>query len=156
MASRICLLLGVFAIIAAIAAESPAQEKQRKKSDLPSAVQKAADEASKGATVRGYSSAVERGQLQFEVELTVNGHSKDVTIAPDGTVLEVEEQVELAALPRPVQEGIRKKVAAGRVTKVESITKHGVLTAYEARVRTGNKHFEVQVGPNGQALDHNE
>jgi hypothetical protein len=78
-----------------------------------------------------------------------------VTIAPNGTVLEVEEQVELAALPAPVQEGIRKRTGAGKVTKVESVTKRGVLTAYEAQVRTGNKHFEVQVGPNGQALNHN-
>jgi hypothetical protein len=156
MVSRVCLLLGVFTIITAFAAEAPAQEKRLKKTDLPGAVQKTADEVSKGATVRGYSSEVERGQLQYEVELTVGNHSKDVTIASDGTVLEVEEQVELATLPAPVQEGIRKRAGTGKVTRVESISKHGVLTAYEAQVRTGDKNVEVQVGPNGQALNHNE
>ncbi len=81
-----------------------AQERHIQRSELPPAAQKVADEQSKGATVRGYSTEVENGKREYEVESTVNGHTRDVTIAPDGTVLEVEEQVEMAELPNPVRE----------------------------------------------------
>lgn len=133
-----------------------AKDKQLKKSDLPAAVQKTADEQSAGATVRGYASEVEDGKLQYEVQLTVNGHSKDVSIAPDGRVLEIEEQVALDALPAPVRAGLQKKAGAGKITKVESLTKHGALVAYEAQVLTGARKSEVQVGPAGKPLAHPE
>lgn len=104
----------------------------------------------------GYSQDREGGQLEYEVEMMVAGHSKDVTIAPDGQLLEVEEQVNLAALPADVQAGLHKQAGQGVITKVESLTKHGALVAYEAQVRNGARHFEVQVGPQGQTLAHEE
>ena len=139
-----------------LAVSASAQEKRLKKSDLPPAVQKTADEQSKGATVRGYSSEMEEGKLQYEVEMTVNGHSRDVSIAPDGSVLEIEEQVALDTLPAAVREGLQKEAGGRKITKVESLTKHGTLVAYEAQVRAGNKRSEVQVSPGGKPLAHPE
>jgi len=136
--------------------QSQAKEKQLKKSDLPPAVQAAADEQSKGATVLGYASETEDGKLLYEVQLKVNGRSRDVTMSPEGVVLEVEEEVALDKLPAEVREGLTKKAGAGKVTKVESLTKQGKLVAYEAQVNTNGKRSEVQVGPVGQALAHPE
>jgi uncharacterized membrane protein YkoI len=139
-------------------AQQPAQEheKKLKRSDLPAAVQKTADQESQGATVRGYSSETDDGQLVYEVALRVHGHNKDVSIAADGSVLEAEEEVALDSLPAPVRDGLRQLAGRGRITKVESLTKHGTLVAYEAQVRTGTKRSEVQVGPNGKPLAHPE
>jgi hypothetical protein len=150
------LLIGLFGLAICVVAVAAVKEKTLQKSDLPAAVQKTADEQSKGATVRGYASEVEDGKLQYELQLTVNGHSKDVSIAPDGTVLEVEEQVDLSALPAGVREGLQKKAGAGKIAKVESLTKRGKLVAYEAQILTGKKRSEVQVGPDGQSLAHPE
>ena len=133
-----------------------AAEKKISHSDLPPAVQKTAQEQSKGATVKGYSQDNENGQLEYEVEMTVNGHSKDVSIAKDGSVVEVEEQVEMGSLPENVQSGLKAKAGKGTITKVESITKHGSLVAYEAQVKTMGKRSEIQVGPDGKPLDHEE
>jgi hypothetical protein len=150
MVSTISVLL-IFSVPAASAAE-----KKLKKSDLPPAVQKTADQQTLGATVKGYASEVEHGQLEYEVELMANGHSKDVTISKEGSVLEVEEEVALDALPAAVREALQTKAGSGKITKVESITKHDVLVAYEAQVRTGKKHLEIQVGPDGKPLAHPE
>lgn len=133
-----------------------AQEKRLKKTDLPAAVQRAAEEQSKGATVRGYSSETENGQLEYEVAMTVNGRGRDVSFAADGSILEIEQVVALDSLPAAVRTGLKQKVGTGRITKVESLTKHGTLVAYEAQVRTGTKHSEVQVGPDGKPLAHEE
>jgi DNA-binding protein YbaB len=133
-----------------------AQEKQLQRSDLPAPVQKTADAQSKGATVTGYKKETEAGKPAYEVKMTINGHSKDVTIDPSGALLEIEEQVALEALPAAVRDGLQKKAGAGKITKVESITKHGTIVAYEAKVLTAGKKTEVQVGPDGKPLAHEE
>jgi hypothetical protein len=139
-----------------LAAAATAQDKKLKRSDLPPAVGKTADAQSAGATVRGYSSATDNGQLEYEVALTVNGHGKDVAIAPDGTLLEIEEEVAFDSLPAAVRAGLTQAAGAGKIGKVESLTKKGVLVAYEAQVLTGTKRSEVQVGPDGKPLAHPE
>jgi Flp pilus assembly protein TadG len=149
-------MLAVFALVGLGAGTAAAQERRLKKSDLPAAVQRAADAQSAGATVRGYSSETENGKLIYEVQLTVAGHSKDVSIAADGTVLEVEEQVVFDSLPAAVRDGLKAKAGTGTITRVESLTKGGRLVAYEAQVRTGTKRSEIQVGPDGKPLAHEE
>lgn len=142
--------------VLALAASTIAQEKRIKRADLPAPVQKSADEQSKGATIRGYTSETEEGQLEYEVEMIVDGHTKDVSIDPRGNVLEVEEQVTFDKLPTEVRGGLQKKAGGGKITKVESIVKKRKLVAYEAQVLTNGKRSEVQVGPDGKPLDHEE
>lgn len=132
------------------------QEKRITAADLPAAVRQTAEAQSKGATVRGYSRETEHGRVQYEVEMTIAGKSRDVTIGVDGTVLEVEQQVDLDSLPPAVHAALTKKAGAGRITKVESLTKGGTLVAYEAAILTGGKRSEVQLGPDGSALTHEE
>lgn len=132
------------------------QEKKLKKSDLPAAVQKTADEQSKGATVRGYSKETEDGKLEYEVQLTVNGHGKDITMDPQGNVMEIEEEVDMKSLPAEVRAGLEKQAGKATIGKVESLTKHGSLVAYEAQVRYGKKRSEIQVGPDGKPLTRKE
>jgi len=143
-------------LVAAVGSRAAAQERKLKQSDLPPAVQRAAAEQSRGAQVRGYSTEKDNGQVVYEVEMTVGGHSRDVTMDSAGTVLEVEQQVVLDSLPTDVQAGLRKLAGAGRITIVESLTKHGTLVAYEAHVRTGARRSEIQVGPDGKPLAHPE
>jgi hypothetical protein len=149
------LVLGCLVALAADLSAS-AQEKRISKSELPEAVQKRVEEQSRNATVRGFSKEIEGGKTYYEVELSVSGHSKDVLMDPSGEVVEVEEEVALSLLPPTVSEGLQKKAGSGKIVKVESLTKHGTLVAYEAQVRTGNTHSEVQVGPKGETLAHPE
>ena len=132
------------------------QEKKIKRSELPPAVEKTVAAQSAGATIRGFSEEKEKGQTFYEAEMIMNGHSKDVLIATDGTVVEVEEQVTLDSLPAEVKAGLQAKAAQGKILKVESITKKDKLVAYEAKVETNGKKSEVQVGPDGKPLDHEE
>jgi hypothetical protein len=106
--------------------------------------------------VRGFSREKENGQTYYEAEMTVNGHSKDVLIDEAGQIVEVEEQVGVDSLPAEVKDGLQAKAGQGKIVKVESITKHDKLVAYEAQVNTAGKKSEVQVGPDGKALDHEE
>jgi hypothetical protein len=137
-------------------ASAAAQEKKIKRSDLPPAVEKTVAAQSVGASIKGFSKENEKGQTYYEAEMIVKGHTKDVLIDINGNIVEVEEQVAMDALPANVKAGLQAKAGEGKLVKVETITKKDKLVAYEAQVTKGGKKSEVQVGPDGKPLDHEE
>jgi uncharacterized membrane protein YkoI len=139
-----------------LAGIASAQEKKIQRSDLPPAVEKTVAAQSAGATIRGFSTEKENGQTLYEVELMVNGHSKDISMAANGSIVEVEEQVAMDSLSAEVKVGLQAKAGKGKILKVESLTKKDKLVAYEAQVDTNGKKSEVQVGPDGKPLAHEE
>ncbi len=128
-----------------------AADKPVKLKDLPPAVQRTVQELSKGATVRGLSTEVEHGRTTYEVEMTVNGHGKDVSMDASGKVIEVEEEVELESIPAAAKAAIEKAAAGGKIAKVEKVT-GGRRIAYEAALREDGKRSEVMVSADGRLL----
>ncbi len=150
--SRTAILIVAFGVCLTGAA----QEKKLTRSQLPAPVQATVDAQSQGATVKGFSQEKEKGQIFYEAEMTIDGHSRDVLIDAKGNVVEVEEEVAADALPGAVRDGLQAKAGSGKVGKVESLTKQGKLVVYEAVVTTNGKNAEIQVGPDGKPLDHEE
>src|SRR4029077_11879747 len=103
--------------------------------ELPPAVEKTVAAQSQGATIKGFSTEVEEGKRLYEVELTVNGHGKDISMDKEGKIVEVEEEVAMDLLPAEVKAGLTKAAGSGTIAKVESLTKAGKLVAYEADVK---------------------
>jgi hypothetical protein len=132
------------------------QEHKIKRADLPPAVEKTVAAQAQGAAILGFSTEKEHGQTFYEAEMMVNGHSKDILMDAGGAIVEVEEQVELGKLPADVKAGLTAKAGKGEIKKVESITKHDKLVAYEAQISTNGKRSEIQVGPDGKPLSHEE
>lgn len=139
-----------------LAGSALAQEKKIKRSQLPAAVEKAVVAQTQGATIKGLSTEKEDGKTMYEVSMTVNGHNKNVSINVDGSVAEVEEQVTMDSLSPEVKAGLLAKAGKGKITEVETLTKNDKLVAYEAQVNTNGKKSEVQVGPDGRPLNHEE
>ncbi len=132
------------------------QEIRIRRSDLPPAVEKVVVTQSQGATIRGFSQEKENGKTFYETELTVDGHSRDILMDVEGTVVEVEEQISAESLPPAVQNGLQAKAGKGKLVKFETLTKRGKLVAYEAQVLTKGKKSEVQVGSDGKSLPQEE
>src|SRR5215472_3883784 len=152
---KMVIIVSVLLPVLALAQEQE-QEKKIQRSDLPAAVEKTMVEQSKGATIRGFSQETEHGQTFYEAELTVNGHSKDVLMDGNGSLVEVEEWISMKSLPDVVRTGLQAKAGDGKIVKVETLTKKGQLVAYEAKVLRNGKKSEIQVGPDGKPLDHEE
>jgi uncharacterized membrane protein YkoI len=133
-----------------------AQEKKIKRTELLPAVEKTIAEQSNAGTIRGFSTEVEDGKRLYEVELTVKGHGKDVSMDEQGNVVEVEEQISMDSLPPAVRKGLTEAARGGTILKIESITKNGKLVAYEADVKSAAKRSEIQVSPDGKTLSHPE
>jgi hypothetical protein len=144
------------ASILTLALSAAAQEKKIDRSALPPAVEKTVQAQSQGATIKGFAIDREHGKKVYEAEMIVNGHSKDIEIAADGTLNEIEEEVAFDSLPAKIQAALTTKAAGAKITKVESLTKNDKLVAYEAATLKGAKKGEIQVDPNGNALTHEE
>jgi hypothetical protein len=142
--------------VIALTLNAAAQERKIERSALPPAVEKAVQAETQGATIKGFAQEREHGKTNYEAETVVNGHTRDVLFATDGTVAEIEEEVAFDSLPANVQAGLTGKAAGGKITKVESLTKKGKLVAFEAQVKKGSKSSEIQVGPDGKSLAHEE
>jgi len=143
--SALCLAFGATAF-------ARASEKPVKMKDLPEAVRKTVQEQSKGATLRGLSKEVEKGQTFYEAELKVNGHNKDLLIDSSGAIVEIEEAVAFNSLPAAVQAAIVKNAGKGKIISVESITKNNRLEAYEAHVARAGKKLEIKVSAGGKLI----
>ncbi len=143
-------------MLASVLGLAQEQEKKIQRSQLPPAVEKTVEEQRKGAMMRGFSQEWENGQTFYEAEMIINGHSKDVLMDVNGSVVEVEEQVLIESLPPEVRTGLQAKAGDGKIVKVETLNKKGKLVAYEAKVLKDGKKSEVQVSPDGKPLDHEE
>lgn len=133
-----------------------AQEKKIERSALPPAVEKAVQIETKDATVKGFAEEREHGETFYEVETVINGHTRDILFTSDGKIAEVEEEVAFDSLPANVQTGLKKKALGAAIEKVESLSKKDQIVAYEGTIRRNGKPAEIQVGPQGQNLTHEE
>jgi uncharacterized membrane protein YkoI len=123
-------------------------ETKVKLKDLPEPVQKAVQEQTKNAKLKGLSKEVEKGATFYEVETSVNGKTRDVLLDTSGNVVEVEEAVAFSSLPPAVQKTLTASAGAGKILSVESVTK-GSVVSYEAVIRKDGKKSEVAVNADG-------
>ncbi len=126
-----------------------AAEKTLALKDLPPAVQKTVQQEAKGAEIKNISKETEKGVAQYEIETMLNGKHRDFDVDTKGTLLVVEEESTLDAVPAAAKAAILKKVADGKLGMVETFKRNGE-TMYEAAYTTkaGKKH-EVLVKADG-------
>jgi uncharacterized membrane protein YkoI len=124
-----------------------AADKKIQMKDLPQPVQKAVQqEEATGVKIVGLATEVEGGKTMYEVETTVNGHTRDLLFDAAGALVETEEETPLTAVPAAVKTALE---ARGKVLKVETLTKGSTVT-YEAQVEKNGKKSEVEVDANGK------
>lgn len=146
------LIAGPFLAQPAAAAEVHI-EKSTKVKALPAAVQQTVLAEGKGATVRGVlTEKGEDGATLYEVEMRINGLTKDIVVGADGTVLVSEQQMTRATTPKVVLATIDKAAAKRKIKMIESVTKVGKLEYYEAHVVSGKTLAEIKVGPDGALM----
>ena len=142
--NRTILLVTAFSITGLLAAE-----KQIALKDLPPAVRVSVEANAAGAEIKSIVKEVEKGKTLYEVETLAAGKTRDLMIDPNGHVISVEQEVDLASIPPAARTAIEKSAGAGKVTKVEAVTK-GSDVAYEASVvsKSGKKR-EITVAADG-------
>lgn len=142
--------IGVVAVLSGLSIVSGGEKKLEKK-DLPPAVRSAIEAETKGATIKGYAKEVEKGKTFYEVEMVVDGRTRDVTFSESGQVASIEQEVALDSLPAAAREALQKAAGDGKIALVEMVTAGG-KTTYEAHIQQGKKSKEIKIDDAGKTL----
>lgn len=143
-------LVGAFAVQPVWAQDQP--EAKVKLQELPPAVQEAIKAHSKGATVRGFAKEVKDGRALYEVELSVKGFTRDLTLDAQGKVITDEQQTTLSDIPAAARAAIQKAATGGKLTLVEKVIA-GSSTFYEGHITKAGKEIEIKVDANGKPVE---
>lgn len=144
--------LGAAAVLVVLAGTARADEEKVPLNKLPRAVVDAVKAKYPGAELKGAEKEVEKGKTYYEVALTHKGKKLEVTLTPEGKIVEVEKEITARDLPAPVTEGIEAKYPKAKIKRAEEITKGG-KTLYEALIETADKKkFEVVLDPTGKIV----
>jgi hypothetical protein len=126
-----------------------AGEKKLDLKSLPPAVRATVERETASATLKGLSKEVEKGKTQYEVETMANGRTRDLLVDPAGTVLEVEEQLDLDSAPAPVKAALQSR---GKLLRLETVTR-GTTISYEALVQAASgKKSEISLDAAGKPI----
>lgn len=147
MTHRLLVAVIVAALVpAGLAARQTAQPKPAKVT-LPAAIDAAFKAAYPTATINHVSKEKENGQEIYEVESVDRGLHRDLNYKPDGTVIEVEEEVAETDLPAAVATAIKTRYPKATIVKREKLIKNGT-TNYEVALKGGPG--EVVLTPDGK------
>ena len=145
MIPKLTILLAMAAFACAFAADKKLTLK-----DLPPAVQKGVEANLNGAEIKKINKETEKGVVQYEVESILNGKHRDFDVDSNGKLLVVEEEISIDSIPAAAKATILKKVGAGKLGMVETFTRPGGETMYEASFTSkAGKKAEVLVKADG-------
>lgn len=109
----------------------------------------------KTAFAKAYPSATgvkwDKENGNFEASFNQNKKNMSVLLDGMGMIKEVETEIEKTALPKAIQEALRKDYADYKVEESATIISNGVTT-YETEVEKGEKSFDLIFDVNGKLL----
>jgi len=103
----------------------------------------------------------EEGLKVYEIELEENEDEFDVTVAPDGTIVEVETEISLDDLPAAVKAAILAAADGAQVEEVSKEVTYAVVTlveleepqtSYEVELVKDGNEVEIEVAADGTVL----
>ncbi len=140
------VVLGSAFVLAALPAT--AEEKKIAPGELPKPVVKAVKKRFREAEIRGASKETGNKGTVFEVALKRGREELEVSLNPEGKILEIESKIDVKDLPEHIRKSIEHKYPGARLTKVERIQKGDEAPSYEVVVAP--KSFEVKVDHHGK------
>jgi hypothetical protein len=111
-----------------VAEEEPDEDVEISPADLPAAVLAAFNAAFPDAEISEAEREVDDGRTEYDVNAEVDGHELDVSLTPEGRIVEVEETLE--DVPEAVLAWLREKFADAEIDEV-SIVDDGGTIKYE-------------------------
>jgi hypothetical protein len=122
---------------------------------LPRAVVEAVKKRFPDAKLKSAEKEDENGKTVYEVAITDKGHKSEVTLSPEGTLVEIENQLAAGDLPKAVANALDRKYPKANLERIEAVVKvrdgKEKLEYYEIHLVTAEgKKLEVTLTPEGK------
>jgi hypothetical protein len=161
---RIWKWIGLVALVVSmVCVISYADKGEGKGVTLPDAVKNAIQKTYPKAVI---GNASEEKEFEvFEVVVTQNAKESELTVTPDGTIIEMEAKIDKANIPDAVAKALSTAVQGAEIKAVEQKTAYFVIkvvkldapeTTYEADLVKDGKQCEVKISANGTVMGKSE
>jgi uncharacterized membrane protein YkoI len=146
---------GLWAVTVAMAFSVPAARAAEEKvplDKLPKPVTAAVKAKFPDAELKGAEKEEADGKTIYEVSLKSKGSDYDVSLTPEGQIIEIEKTIAAKDLPAAVVKGLDQKYPKATIKLAEEISKDN-KTNYEVIIETADKKkLEVVLDPTGKIL----
>src|SRR5262245_47395506 len=112
------VVVGVFA---ALLAPGLAQEEKVAPDKLPQKVADVIKARFPGATITAAHKATEDGKVIYDIEMTKEGRKHEIDLQEDGTVVNIEHQIDAKDLPAAITAAVKAKYAGSTIKEVMQI-----------------------------------
>jgi uncharacterized membrane protein YkoI len=125
---------------------------------LPAKVMAAVQALFPGAEFTGITKEIEDGKVVYDIEMKHKGRKCEMDVQEDGTVVDVEREVDAKDVPAAVKAGVRAKYPGSTITEVMVVNKmkDGKETPdhYEVLITTADqKKLELEVSLDGKTVN---
>ncbi len=150
-----CIALGL-GLLGAVAATGWANydddEEQISIDKVPAKARAALLKHAKGAKFTEVEREKVRGVVFYEAEWKVDGREHEVKVTADGSLVELEEEVDAQSVPAAV-----RKAASQAFPKSAKLTfEKKMIVLYEVEAKVDGKEREVLISPSGQVHDEHD
>lgn len=135
---------------AAMPAPAPVARADDPAAKLPAPILAAFKKAYPNATIKNAAKETEDGKAVWEVESVDNKLTRNVVYNPDGTVVDVEEEVAVSSLPAAVTDAVKAKYPKATITLAEKTTA-GAKTWFELTLK-GGPVASIELTPDGKPV----
>ncbi|MFC1481362.1 PepSY-like domain-containing protein [Candidatus Neomarinimicrobiota bacterium] len=91
------------------------------------------------------------GAEVYQIDIVSNGTDLELTYLPVGTLVMLEQEITVEALPTAVLAAIAAEYPTGLIEDAEMITR-GDVTEYKVEVEVGSTDYEILLDANGNIL----
>jgi peroxiredoxin len=140
------------ALILGVSTNASAEGKKKfTKKDLPAAVTSAFEKAYPKATIKGASKEKENNTTYYEIESVDGTTKRDLLYTADGTIAEIEENIEAKDVPEAVAKTLKSDYGKYTIEKSEKVMR-GSDTKYEFIVKKGKNRSEIVLDGSGKVV----
>jgi uncharacterized membrane protein YkoI len=150
-------------LLTATATRADDKKDEKKKAEkltadkLPKVIRDAVQKRFPGAEITSAEKETEDGKVVYDIELKHNGRKYEMDIKEDGTVIEIEKEVDLKDVPAAVTRAVGAKYPNSTIKEVMEVNKvNGTVETpihYEITIETAEKKkMEVIVSLDGKSV----
>jgi hypothetical protein len=136
--------------------EARAQSTKIELDQVPEVVKSAVKKKFPKAEIKAAEKEVEDGKTTFELSIKDGDSKITVSLKDDGTILEVEKEIEAKDLPEAVATAVKAKYPSGTVKKAEEVTEGEKVTYEVILAQEGKKLREIALDKSGKILEDEE
>lgn len=133
--------------------QANASEEDVSKHQVPKAILEAFEKAHPNAQEVEFEKKMVGGKTAYEVEYMENGREYEILYDSDGVILQIEETLDVKALPEPIAQAISKAYPKATIEDAEKVMKSdGTVIVYEVEIKAEGKKLELELDANGKIL----